>query len=287
MARGGRVNVLVVYDQSEKSFRWSLSLVMLRFLFIGSGVVALLAIIAIFLMLRTTVQHRRLSELTADNKRLSAYVLEVDQLKEELALHRDFTRRLCELIGVPFPDSVFARSGSSGSMGTPQGLDLGQNRQGMMSLDSARLPTELSANAANRPAGVPMRGEPSRGFAPDLESPSLRHYGLDIAAREGLPVYATAGGVVEFAGWDEAMGNTIIIDHGNGYKTVYGHNSVLLCEANQQIKFAEMICLSGNSGRSSAPHLHYEIRYQSRPVDPLEFITPDSTGALARDSVSR
>jgi murein DD-endopeptidase MepM/ murein hydrolase activator NlpD len=126
-----------------------------------------------------------------------------------------------------------------------------------------------------------MLGQASRGYAPDENSPSMRHYGLDIAGHEGSPVFATAAGVVEFAGWDEAMGNTIIIDHGTGYKTIYGHNSVIMCEAEQKVNCGEMICLSGNSGRSSAPHLHYEIRFNNQPVDPLGFILTDSTKALA------
>jgi len=280
MVRGRRVNVLVVYDQSERSYRWSLSVAALRLLLIGAGCVAVLAIVAVALMLRTATQHRRLADLTADNRRLSTYVLEVGQLRDELAQHREFTRRLCELIGVPFPDSVFAHSGMASPVGIPEGLDLEPYRQGTASPDSAWLPTELSADPKNRPRGVPMHGQLSRGFAPDLESPSLRHYGLDIAGREGSLVYATAAGTVEFAGWDEALGHTIILDHNNGYKTIYGHNSMLMCETDQKVKFGELICLSGNSGRSSAPHLHYEIRFDNRPVDPLEFNRPDSTNVI-------
>ncbi len=293
MGRGRRINVLVVYDQSEKSYQWSLSLLGLRILIGAAIVTVLMALVAIVLAWQTASQRSRINELAAENKRLTVYSFEVNQLKEELAYHRSFTRRLCGLVGVEFPDSVFP-----GSRGVPlaaaatewtDSTDANFGLQGneILSVSGAPLPSQLSAHPENRPVGVPMRGRASRGFAPEEENVSLRHFGLDIAGREGLPVFATAAGVVEFVGWDEAMGNTIIIDHGNGFKTIYGHNSVMMCKAGDEVQFGDIICLSGNSGRSSAPHLHYEIRYYDQPVDPLRFIFADTISKSIEDNTLR
>jgi len=283
MAHGGRINILVVDDQSGKSYQWTISALRLRILLSAAGVLCILALSAIVLAGLVIEQNNRLDELTAENMRLTVYAMEISQLRDELNHHRNFTRQLCGLLGIEIADS-----GTMASTGIPPSLiaEMTADSAEMVSLRTdplisavatAPLPSELLPNPENRPAGIPMRGRPSRGFASDQENVSLRHFGLDIAGREGSPVFATAAGVVTFAGWDAALGNLIIIDHGNGCETVYGHNSAMMFEKGDHVDFGQIIALSGNSGISSAPHLHYEIRYNSRPVDPVQFVYPDST----------
>jgi len=286
VARGKRINVLVVCDQSEKSYQWSFSRLTLRILICAAVLTVLMAMAAVFLAWRLTVQSKRTVELAAENRSLTVYTLQVNQLKEELAYHRDFTRRICELIGIEFPDTTFPLSGevprsmaSAETGDSTSALSVDQKEYLRLAGD-ALLPGRLSPHPENKPRGVPMRGRMSRGFVPDEENISLRHYGLDIAGRAGSPVFVTAAGVVESVGWDAALGNVIIIDHGNGYKTIYGHNSMIMYETGDEVQFGDMICLSGNSGVSSAPHLHYEIRFNNQPVDPLDFVLPDSTSAM-------
>ncbi len=98
------------------------------------------------------------------------------------------------------------------------------------------------------------------------------HAGLDIAAAPGSPVYATADGVVTFAGYDEGYGKLVAIDHGYGYSTRFGHNSQLYVQVGQRVSRWDIISSVGNTGRSTGPHLHYEVRFNSVPKNPANFI---------------
>jgi murein DD-endopeptidase MepM/ murein hydrolase activator NlpD len=291
MARGGRINLLIVFDQSEKSHQWSLSVFSLKIVIGAAALSVLMSIAAVILVWQVTVQRRTVAELAAENKRLNVISLETSQLKEELAHYRNFSRRLCEMVGVEFPDSAAPVFGSPGRLTEPLEYpdsvdtisDGDASTLGFVS--EAPLPNQLLPHEQNQPVGVPMRGQGSRGFNPDADNLALRHYGLDIAGREGSPVFATAAGVVEFAGWDEALGNLIILNHENGFKTIYGHNSVMMIKQGDKIQFGDIICLSGNSGISSAPHLHYEIRYNDHPLDPLSFILADESLLIREDDL--
>jgi murein DD-endopeptidase MepM/ murein hydrolase activator NlpD len=98
------------------------------------------------------------------------------------------------------------------------------------------------------------------------------HKGLDIASRKGTPILATADGVVTFAGKKGLLGMTIVIDHGHGMKTRYGHNHELLKKRGDKVKRWEPIALMGSSGRSTGPHTHYEVHLNGIPVNPEKYI---------------
>lgn len=98
------------------------------------------------------------------------------------------------------------------------------------------------------------------------------HEGLDIANRIGSPVIASANGLVVFAGRKGGFGNLIIIDHGHGITTRYGHLSKVLVKVGQHVKRGEKIAEIGNTGRSTGPHLHYEVRLNGVPVNPKRYI---------------
>ena len=102
------------------------------------------------------------------------------------------------------------------------------------------------------------------------------HTGIDISARRGTPIWASADGVIKFAGWKGDYGKVVYIDHGYGYETRYAHNSKLTVEKWQRVKRGDIIAYVGNTGRSSGIHLHYEIllndgRYQ-KPINPYLFL---------------
>jgi len=99
-----------------------------------------------------------------------------------------------------------------------------------------------------------------------------KHEGIDMAAPVGTPVYATGDGTVIFAGWQRGYGNVIKIQHELGTETRYGHLSKLHVRAGQQVSRGARIGDMGNTGRSTGPHLHYEVRVNGRAVDPLSFI---------------
>lgn len=98
------------------------------------------------------------------------------------------------------------------------------------------------------------------------------HAGIDIAAAPGSPVYAPADGVVVYASYDEFYGKLITVDYGYGVSTRFGHLSQIYVQVGQRVTKWDVIGAVGNTGRSTGPHLHYEVRINGTPVDPLNFI---------------
>jgi murein DD-endopeptidase MepM/ murein hydrolase activator NlpD len=147
-------------------------------------------------------------------------------------------------------------------------LSDGMSRPG----DSARVipperPDSLSdSTQASLPRSWPLA---ARGFV--TQEPRLRgdgHPGLDVAVSVGTRVLASASGVVEAAGEDPVYGRYVRIAHPGGYETLYGHASRVLVTAHQRVRAHQLIALSGNTGASTAPHLHFEVRRNGSPVDP-------------------
>lgn len=96
------------------------------------------------------------------------------------------------------------------------------------------------------------------------------HNGIDLAVPTGTEVLASADGIVIQSGWNGGYGISVYIDHGNGVITRYGHMSENLCEVGQAVKQGDIIGLSGSTGDSTGPHVHFEIRIEDIPVDPLQ-----------------
>lgn len=108
---------------------------------------------------------------------------------------------------------------------------------------------------------------------PPAEADQMQfHKGLDIAVPFGSDVIATAAGTVIFSGQKGGYGNCVIVSHGNGLATLYGHLSQLVAKANDKVKVGQVIAKSGNSGRSTGPHLHYEVHKNNTPVNPKLFM---------------
>jgi murein DD-endopeptidase MepM/ murein hydrolase activator NlpD len=98
------------------------------------------------------------------------------------------------------------------------------------------------------------------------------HTGVDLSAPEGTPVHAAADGIVVSAEWSGGYGRLVRIDHGDGLQTYYGHLSQFEVVAGQEIRRGDLIGLSGGTGRSTGPHLHYEVRMDGTPVNPYPFL---------------
>ena len=98
------------------------------------------------------------------------------------------------------------------------------------------------------------------------------HFGLDIASAPGTQVIAPADGVVSYVGYEAGYGKIVAIDHGFGVRTRYAHNSQVYVELGQKVKRRDVISAVGTTGRSSGPHLHYEVRINDIPVDPINYI---------------
>ena len=103
------------------------------------------------------------------------------------------------------------------------------------------------------------------------------HAGMDFSAPVGTDVFATGNAKVVFTGWKQGYGNTVELDHGFGYTTLYAHLYKVLVHNGQNVKRGDVIALVGNTGKSTGPHLHYEVRYQDKPVDQRNFYFYDLT----------
>lgn len=122
------------------------------------------------------------------------------------------------------------------------------------------------------PSLWPVHGWVSAEFQEEPKLLNRQHLGIDIVAAYGSPVQAAADGIVTFAGWTDDLGYTVTIDHGFGFFTRYGHNSRLLVESGMRVKRGQVIAFLGSSGRSSGPHLHFEVWKDGQPVNPRDYL---------------
>jgi murein DD-endopeptidase MepM/ murein hydrolase activator NlpD len=140
--------------------------------------------------------------------------------------------------------------------------------------DPEELERQLRLLAA-APQKWPLKGPITSGFGYRV-LPSTGylefHQGIDIGAWYGTPVRATKAGKVTFAGWRPGLGWTVMLEHEMGFSTVYGHNSWYFVDPGDEVEEGQQIALSGNSGRSTGPHLHYEIHLNGVPVDPMIYL---------------
>jgi murein DD-endopeptidase MepM/ murein hydrolase activator NlpD len=172
--------------------------------------------------------------------------------------------------------------------------------QELRAILGARAPQR--SRSATGPAGVPdpMRASPVRAAAPGVhrypEGASVpafwpldvrgfvtrgqtrsgataeTHPGVDVAVPQGTPIRASGGGTVEAAGADPDYGLFVLLRHPDGFQTMYGHASRLVVREGDAVAAGQVIALSGNTGRSTAPHLHFEVRRDGRPLDPMTVV---------------
>jgi murein DD-endopeptidase MepM/ murein hydrolase activator NlpD len=144
-------------------------------------------------------------------------------------------------------------------------LGLSLARMGLLERSVAGLPQHLPASLEYISSGFGYRADPFTGAA-------AFHGGLDFRGPYGAPIYAAARGVVSFAGIRSGYGKCVEIDHGNGLMTRYAHMSALRSQVGQVIMPGTVIGAIGSTGRSTGPHLHFEVRVNDRPVNPRPFL---------------
>ena len=131
--------------------------------------------------------------------------------------------------------------------------------------------TNRASNIENIPSELPVKGYLTRTSTESGFFLNSNHNGIDIAAKEGEPILAAATGVVVFSGWTYENGNMIILYHGDGYFTHYGHNKINFLERLDMVNVGDVIGLVGDTGVSTGPHLHFEVWKEFTPLDPLAF----------------
>jgi murein DD-endopeptidase MepM/ murein hydrolase activator NlpD len=143
-----------------------------------------------------------------------------------------------------------------------------KNKAEMLKCIPAIVPVEK--NKGRIVSGYGMR------FHPILKYRRM-HWGIDITAPSGTPIYATGDGKIKTVGRKGGYGKTCVIDHGYGYQTLYGHMKKITVKRGQKVKRGEIIGYVGNTGLSAAPHVHYEVIYNKKKIDPVNYFYNDFT----------
>jgi murein DD-endopeptidase MepM/ murein hydrolase activator NlpD len=213
---------------------------------------------------REPLLARQVARLTQENRRVAELARSLDEAEARYA-------QLRGMLGAPMGPTT-ADTTAAGSNAPGERLYVAPPLL-------ARTPGQGDDSIAAAGAGPSLPGVwplmvPSyrtRGMV-DADSPQETHPGIDLAVPVGSDVRATGGGVVREAGQDTAYGSYILIQHPQGYQSMYGHLSRLLVARNDEVRAGQVIALSGNTGRSTAPHLHFEIRRGGRSIDPLTLV---------------
>ncbi|MDD4004573.1 MAG: M23 family metallopeptidase [Elusimicrobiaceae bacterium] len=295
------VNILVVPHGALSSWKFRVSMpFMLFFLLLWCGITGW----AVFIASRQIDYYIT----KADNKVLHTKIAYIAQEMEEgrnyLAMARQTDSQLREVLGLGSRDAMLDPDGRNG----PQ-YDDSVNFKNIVETKASELSERLFqknvqsltaesksilagfqeitwyiANQKNvyrgTPAIWPAKGRIASRFGYRLSPFGTMahefHSGLDIAGPVDSPIYATADGVVRYADWGYGYGQTILIDHGFGYSTLYGHTTQLLVKPGEQVRRGQMIARMGTTGRSTGIHVHYEVWHNGKPVNPVPYLSNTS-----------
>lgn len=208
------------------------------------------------------------------------------ELARQLEEVKETVRTIRRLAGVERIDSGFLARVDDETSHRSAWSALAAHRDGLPFLAADGLPARTEADHVGAAAAEsesaalfryvpsiwPVAGWVTREFQTADDPIITTHFGLDVAARESTPVVSTADGIVAFADWDQNLGWLVEIDHGYDMSTRYGHNARLRVDRGQAVRRGQIIALVGNTGRSTAPHLHYEVWKDDVPVDPRGYL---------------
>lgn len=242
------------------------------------GVVVSCTVLYGFYGLFRQVQHM---QVQSENARLrfenDSQRRELEVLNSRVEAVEDASRRLVEMSGGGAEISNAAVGGTGGPS-----HPIGDMTVGFIDSRTGYVETELVAyeailkERAFIPSIWPVKGTLESGFGgrrnPFGGSSFEYHEGQDIEAGFGTPVSAAANGTVIVAGCQNGYGQVVYIDHGHGMSTRYGHLSKINVAVGQSIRRGDVLGLVGSSGRSTGPHLHYEVRINNEPVNPVEYL---------------
>jgi murein DD-endopeptidase MepM/ murein hydrolase activator NlpD len=249
------ITVTIAPSQAERTFqidlpRWSLRL--LGAILVASFVLVLVGGVLYGRLIRDAVVLR---EVRQENELLRARAARLEVIEKDVAQLDRVRKQLYAIAGVPDADA-----------GTIEPKE--EVAEGTGSASVAEAANGTGETAAVSPLNtIPIRGPISRGFSAE-SGRSPEHAGVDIAGREGADVVAAADGRVEFSGQDETFGNMLIIRHADSWETMYGHNKTLLVQQGDSVRAGQKVALLGSTGKSSAPHLHFEVHHEGTTVDP-------------------
>jgi murein DD-endopeptidase MepM/ murein hydrolase activator NlpD len=218
--------------------------------------------------LQTEIENQR---LRAENDRQKQ---ELEKLNNRVEKVEDTSRKLAEKSG------VVTEATTPGSGGPEMPLD--ENALGLLTAKMTRLEEDMRSYESvlrlrgYTPTVWPVAGKLEGGFGgrrnPFGGSGYEFHSGQDIEAAMGTPVVAGASGRVSFVGWQNGYGQLVVVDHGGGLSTRYGHLSHIDVKLGESVARAQLLGKVGSTGRSTGPHLHYEVRINDQAVNPLQYL---------------
>jgi murein DD-endopeptidase MepM/ murein hydrolase activator NlpD len=190
----------------------------------------------------------------------------------------DHVRQMAEKIGLDLDVELKSdEASSSGGLGGPSPLDSLANKLDRVHFNLKLLRDNLDAEKtrlARTPMGWPIPGRTNSGYGvrrDPFDGGYEFHAGVDIGASHGRPVRATADGVVAYTGYYGGYGQLVILDHGQGIQTYYGHLSRIDVSVGERLQRNDQLGRVGSTGRATGAHVHYEIRVNDRPVNPKRF----------------
>jgi murein DD-endopeptidase MepM/ murein hydrolase activator NlpD len=236
-------------------------------------------------------------EIISQRKQIQKFADEITSLKSKILALHDFEKKIRIIANIERPDEQDNLFGVGGSI--PEDIDSNlplEKKHNSLMREMHQQTQQLDLASSNQEKGFEslfkfLEGQrnllsstpairPSKGWTSSRfgyrKSPftGLRefHKGFDVANRKGTQIIATADGTVSYVGTNGYIGKVIKIDHGHGMVTLYGHASKILKKRGDTVKRGDAIALMGNTGRSTAPHLHYEVFLNGIPVNPIKYI---------------
>ncbi len=237
---------------------------------------------------RLNQQERLMADIQATNQRdMNAMALRLAELQAQAIRLNALGIRLTRDSKLAGGEFNFERSPGSGGDEVPENVskpeldanlkqiqaEFEASAQQLSVLESMLFEQELELKS--RPSTRPSDGFVTSGFGYRMH-PILggraHHNGIDFDANKGDPVRSAGNGLVKFAGWKQGFGNVVEIDHQNGYVTLYAHNSAFLVKEGDVVRAGQIVAKAGSTGRSTGPHVHFEVHKDGRPVNPRSFL---------------
>jgi len=286
-----RFTILVIPEGSHQVRRFALRTKFIKGLLAAAVVLALtlVGLLADYVMInldRNELQRLRVENLT-QREELHRLVVKLEDLRQEMVVlaQNDAKVRVMAKLSAPKGDSLVGIGGPAKQDDVSREFGEIQQR-----IDEVRRQIDLRRESqeeiqgilndqrsllAAKPVGWPVKGWLTSSFGMRRDPFNGRrkmHEGLDIASRTGTPVIATADGIVSSVKTEPGYGKVVTIDHGYGYRTIYGHNSKIFAKVGQRVRRGDRIAAVGNTGRSTGSHVHYEVRLNGVPVNPHKYL---------------
>lgn len=286
-----RLNTIIIVPHSKAKFvKFSFSTRAFIVAASGFGLALILSFIAIAYTGSAVQRRAEAGLLERENRELAQVNHQLEETLAEVQARLDEfeerTSRLAlatgmetEALGSSMPPAAGTAIGSGGPYDrmadSPEILRLQGDWIGHQLDNIEDQIAEQDERLASTPTVGPVRGlvtDPFGNRKDPFTGRLASHTGLDISARRGTPIEAPAAGVVAFTGRNGGLGKMVRISHGFGFTTVYGHLDSITVQPGQEVERGEVIGALGNTGRSTGPHLHYEVHVDGRPVNPLYYI---------------